>query len=386
MAATELMPGAKLIGFTDHHELPCCEIVTFHYRVLHVAARIARGAGAQSPDKPDCALIPPGARHKPPPPPGPATALASRQAISAPTTRKPVQFDEIDAAQCLEESLNENEELIAVLYSGVLNRAPSEKEFRHWVGVLESGKSPAAVATAFYNSREYQAKKEVNSADQESGSGRLVQRYDSMHSPVFIVGSPRSGTSALADVLWHIGYQGKGEGHFLTLLRGIDAIVDDHYVRFPGAPMLGNIDKHDLKRRLFETFRTVANDVNSKAPWFDKTPNLEMILVIPILRELWPGSVFVFAKRRGIENVISRMKKFPDTPFENHCADWAGSMAAWRTIRPQLPPGCFIEVEQRDMIQQPERAARSLCAFLQADESAVPAACKVMSTPGLQES
>jgi hypothetical protein len=69
------------------------------------------------------------------------------------------------------ESLNENEELITVLYSRILNRAPSEKEFRHWVGVLESGKSPAAVATAFYNSREYQAK------NQESGRGRLVQRY-----------------------------------------------------------------------------------------------------------------------------------------------------------------------------------------------------------------
>jgi Sulfotransferase family len=114
--------------------------------------------------------------------------------------------------------------------------------------------------------------------------------------------------------------------------------------------------------------------------------SLEMILVIPILRELWPGSVFVFAKRRGIENVISRMKKFPDMPFENHCADWAGSMAAWRTIRPQLPPGCFIEVEQRDMIQQPERTARSLCAFLHVDASAVPAACKVMSTHRPQES
>ena len=131
--------------------------------------------------------------------------------------------------------MNENEELITVLYSEVLNRAPSEKEFRHWVEVLESGKSPAAVATAFYKSPEYQAKKEVKSEYQETGSGRLAQRHDSMHSPVFIVGSPRSGTSALADVLWHIGYHGFGEGHFLTLLRDIDTIVDQHYVRFPGA-------------------------------------------------------------------------------------------------------------------------------------------------------
>jgi hypothetical protein len=44
MAATDLIAWAKLIGFTDHPELACCEIATFRYRVLHVAARITRGA------------------------------------------------------------------------------------------------------------------------------------------------------------------------------------------------------------------------------------------------------------------------------------------------------------------------------------------------------
>ena len=38
------------------------------------------------------------------------------------------------------------------------------------------------------------------------------------------------------------------------------------------------------------------------------------------------------------------------------------------------------------MIQQPERTARSLCAFLQVDESAVPAAYDVMSNNRPQES
>lgn len=186
----------------------------------------------------------------------------------------------------------------------------------------------------------------------------------------------------------HIGYHGFLEGNFLTLLHQVDTVVDRHYVWFPDTDkrvLLPNVDKGDLKRRLFETFRTVVNDLNPKDPWFDKTGNPEMILVIPILRELWPDAVFVLAKRRGIENVTSRVKKFPHQPFEYHCSDWAKNMAAWRSIRPQLPPGSFIEVEQRDMIQQSERTAQSLCAFLQVDESAVPAACKVMSTHRPQE-
>jgi len=44
MAATDLIAWTKLIGFTDDPDLARCEIATFRYRVLHVAARITRGA------------------------------------------------------------------------------------------------------------------------------------------------------------------------------------------------------------------------------------------------------------------------------------------------------------------------------------------------------
>ena len=44
MAATDLVAWAKLIGFTGYPELARCEIETFRYRVLHVAARITHGA------------------------------------------------------------------------------------------------------------------------------------------------------------------------------------------------------------------------------------------------------------------------------------------------------------------------------------------------------
>jgi predicted O-methyltransferase YrrM len=57
--------------------------------------------------------------------------------------------------------VDEDEQLINVLYSGMLNRSPSEKELQHWVGALRSGVSPAAVATAFVKSPEHQAKHEI---------------------------------------------------------------------------------------------------------------------------------------------------------------------------------------------------------------------------------
>ena len=44
LAATDLVTWARLIGFTSDPTLARAEIATFRYRVLHVAARITRGA------------------------------------------------------------------------------------------------------------------------------------------------------------------------------------------------------------------------------------------------------------------------------------------------------------------------------------------------------
>ena len=44
MTATDLIAWTKLIGFTDNPDLARCEIETFRYRVLHIAARITRSA------------------------------------------------------------------------------------------------------------------------------------------------------------------------------------------------------------------------------------------------------------------------------------------------------------------------------------------------------
>jgi Transposase DDE domain group 1 len=44
LAAGDLVAWTQLIGFTENPELATCEIGTFRYRVLHVAARVTRGA------------------------------------------------------------------------------------------------------------------------------------------------------------------------------------------------------------------------------------------------------------------------------------------------------------------------------------------------------
>lgn len=211
---------------------------------------------------------------------------------------------------------------------------------------------------------------------------------ESMRHPVFIVGSPRSGTSALVDAMRGAGYKGFSEGNFLSLLHSVNEMIDRHYRWFPvdhKAVLLSNTDKNEVKSKLFESFRTIVNTLNPQEPWFDKTGNPEMIMAIPILRKLWPGAVFVFAKRRGIENLLSRMVKFPEHPFEYHCADWAGNMSSWRIVRQKIAPDCYLEVEQRRMVQHPEETARELCTFLGVSETVWPTVAKVMATNRPQE-
>lgn len=158
---------------------------------------------------------------------------------------------------------------------------------------------------------------------------------------------------------------------FLPLLTPISVALDRHFDTFADPNnrqvMISAIDRDALKARIFATFKEIADTYNPPAPWFDKTGNPEMIEAIPFLRRLWPEAVFIFAKRRGIENVISRLRKFPVHSFEYHCRDWARNMAVWRAIRDTLPANHRREVDQQDMIQNPEKVVDELIALLDVD-------------------
>lgn len=185
--------------------------------------------------------------------------------------------------------------------------------------------------------------------------------------PAFIVGSPRSGTSILVHALLNAGYHGFREGNFLTLISGVESLVERHFKAFAnGNPnvLVNAVKKDRLKARLFDVFQRTMDKHNPDAPWLDKTGNPEMIASIPELRRFWPDSVFIFAKRRGIENVLSRTVKFPSHRFEYHCADWARNMSTWRKIRAQLPADAFLEIDQQDLVRRPEDVAHALTRFL----------------------
>ena len=197
-----------------------------------------------------------------------------------------------------------------------------------------------------------------------------------MLSPLFIVGSPRSGTSILVQAMQRTGYAGYREGNFLSLLQTLNASVDRHFSDFGTTDpdvLVSHIDKTGLKAGLAGILREAVEALAPKdQPWLDKTGNPEMIAAIPTIRALWPNAVFIFAKRRGIENIASRLQKFPQLDFTYHCKDWARNMATWRQLRESTPSLPFLEIDQWDIASQPDETADIIGHFLElsADDAA----------------
>src|SRR6056297_1112417 len=180
--------------------------------------------------------------------------------------------------------------------------------------------------------------------------------------PVFILGSGRSGTSILTAAIKQGGeIAGFNEGHFLPLL-GHFMRETERYFRIKRnllddpRHMIAHVDSSSLETEIISLFKRQFEAIQEDERWLDKSPGAAMIRAVPFLKQAWPGADFIFAKRRGIENVQSRLKKFPHVDFENHCRQWADCMTAWLEVKDKVADRS-IEVEQRDIARRAQDVA-----------------------------
>lgn len=194
--------------------------------------------------------------------------------------------------------------------------------------------------------------------------------------PIFIIGSGRSGTSAITGALKSCaGLDGYLEGHFFPLLHHLMTVIERFYyskrqLMDDNRHMIAEINREELEERLLEIFRSMGEAMHQGNVWLDKSPDSAMIQTAPYLLKIWPRSRFIFAKRRGIENIISRLKKFPNVSFERHCIEWANCMGAWLEVKDKIE-GNSIQVEQREMALQPNATAKKIGDFLELTEEVV---------------
>jgi hypothetical protein len=209
---------------------------------------------------------------------------------------------------------------------------------------------------------------------------------DPRQRPVFVLGSVRSGTSAMGMALRKTGrYAGHGEGHLITLLPELLETTAAHYRRDRqhGASgqftMLASVPPRMIQDGLQAMFTAITRAQFLTGNWMDKTPGVAMIQAAPLLRRVWPGSRFIFMKRRGIDNIESRRRKFPDIDFADHCAAWADAMLAWHAIRAELAP-VSVEIDQLTMARQPNEVVDEVADLLTLTEDETARMLRALNT------
>jgi SAM-dependent methyltransferase len=158
------------------------------------------------------------------------------------------------------------------------------------------------------------------------------------------------------------------EGHLYPLLSAIDGAVDQYLTYWRCAretprTMLAEANVETLRMDFRLALKREVERIVGSA-FIEKTPGVAAIAALPAALTLWPKARIIFAKRRGIENVMSACRKFPNHSFEFNCKIWAESMAAWLSISPAIK-SLSVEVDQLDLARAPDKVARDLGAFLE---------------------
>jgi sulfotransferase family protein len=208
-------------------------------------------------------------------------------------------------------------------------------------------------------------------ADLISDAGQPIT--DEVQFPVFVLGPARSGTSVVTLGLLSSGrYEGTGEGHLLPLAHALLGRVDSYYQHRAGSSsetLLSRVPVQAFHQLVRRSFVHLARDLFPTGYWLDKTPTVEMVRAAPLMRELWPNARFIFMKRRVIENVLSRRRRFPHDSAQMHYSDWAAVMAAWLDVRDRLA-GAALEVEHRQLVLEPHAALSAIGKLLELPDQA----------------
>ena len=187
--------------------------------------------------------------------------------------------------------------------------------------------------------------------------------------PIFIIGSARSGTSIITEAIKSgADIPGCNEGHFLPLISFLMQEIESYYSKRESLMnkrgfMISHTNCNEVEKGILDVFRNTCNSFYKNEVWIDKTPDMGMIKATPYLLRIWSKSRFVFAKRRGIECINSRLKKFPHVPFKTHCTIWKTCIENWLLVRNNLA-GHYIEIDQREISLNSELIAQKIGKFL----------------------
>jgi hypothetical protein len=178
--------------------------------------------------------------------------------------------------------------------------------------------------------------------------------------PVFVIGSPRSGTTLLRLILdAHPRVSCGEETHFL---RELEAIVGRHWELVASyglerAWWLARI------RDLYLAFQAEVLAASGKARWAEKDPTYTLHL--GFIEELFPDALYVHLLRDGHDVVASFRDRWGYRSAARAArTEWARYVHAATALGRRLDASRFLEVRYERLVTDPEDEARRLFDFL----------------------
>ena len=183
----------------------------------------------------------------------------------------------------------------------------------------------------------------------------------------YILGTTRSGTSALRNALAETKFKGPGEGHLVPLLSDILAVVHKQKTSGLGANSSGNglfrMSEYEMGISIFLGYERYLQKTYGSEFIIDKTPTIEPIKFSPYLNRFHSAAKFIHCARRHIDNIISKCRKFPEVPFDIHCREWTDCSLAWEEKKLQLH-GNFIEFDYFDLVNNVNGVSMQVANYL----------------------
>ncbi|MEL7125147.1 MAG: sulfotransferase [Pseudomonadota bacterium] len=203
---------------------------------------------------------------------------------------------------------------------------------------------------------------------------------------VYVLGSTRSGTSALRNGLAETRFAGYGEGHLVPILQDMIRAVRSHKSDGLGAQVEGNglhqMRENVMLRHLFHGYEQyLATQIKTNS-LMDKTPTIAPIQLAPDLDTFHQKPYFIHCARRHLDNVQSKIKKFPDRTLEQHCREWAECNMTWLRVKDRLGSN-YLAFDFYDLATDPERIAGQIGTYLElsAEDTAALGAYLVSKRP-----
>ena len=199
---------------------------------------------------------------------------------------------------------------------------------------------------------------------------------------VFVVGSPRSGTTWLQRLLAahpkiHTGQEsGLFDAYIGPQLRVWRRDLDTTTSGRAGIGMGCYLTEEEfmqiLKGYLLQLMQPMLKDVGNGELFLEKTPSHALFL--PEIMELLPNSRIIFVMRDGRDVVASLLAAskswgsyWAPKNARSAAAMWRQHVEAVRRIAPDLPHGQFMEVRYESLVQSPNATLRSVFDFLGLD-------------------